>query len=744
MNKLFTTAIIALLIFQAKAQSPNTFGYQAVVRNSSGLPLASASVSFRFTIREGSTGGTIIYQETQTKSTSSLGMVALNIGSGSVVSGVYPTPASWALATKYLQVEIDQNGGSSYVDAGTTQIVAVPYANYAEGSNSANNSKYADSSKKAATATTAVSAGTASNYSGTVNLSQLVQGGAANGEVMKWNGSQWAAGTDVGGGSGDNWGTQSAVTDATLAGNGVTGNALKIAQQGAGSGDVLAWNGSSWAPSAGGSVWTKTGNNINNNNSANVGINTPTPLYQLDVTGNTRITGSVGINVAPNTNYSFYAVQASKDNLAVFENNSAFNNTKLILKGTATNDFMEMVRYGSSVSGNYLDATTLGGSSSIMAGSNSNKLVAGTWGAFPIHLMTTGRTRMFISKEGKIGINKTNPKAYIDFYGSPGTADSVDPGWGFKDYIGILAEVDTVANKLEVNGIVGVARKSVTENNGVIGMAFGKYDSCINMGVIGYANNASTGLRIRNYGGYNLATNAKYNYGSYNVASGIAGTVHSYGVFGAGSKATNSIGVYGSANTTGSTNTYGGYFTSAGTGTRFASVHNGNVTVTGSISKGGGTFKIDHPQDPENKYLIHSFVESPDMMNVYNGNIVTDANGIANVSLPSYFQAENVDFKYQLTVIGQFAQAIVLSEIENNKFVIQTDKPNVKVSWQITGVRNDKFALANPIIPELEKATKDKGKYMHPELYGKPETQGIFYAAPPTAAKVPAGSGINP
>jgi hypothetical protein len=98
----------------------------------------------------------------------------------------------------------------------------------------------------------------------------------------------------------------------------------------------------------------------------------------------------------------------------------------------------------------------------------------------------------------------------------------------------------------------------------------------------------------------------------------------------------------------------------------------GNVDIQGNLSKSGGTFKIDHPQDPANKYLYHSFVESPDMMNIYNGNITTDANGEATVSMPSYFEAENVDFRYQLTVMGVFAQAIVAEGVDQWKPVCGT------------------------------------------------------------------------
>ena len=142
----------------------------------------------------------------------------------------------------------------------------------------------------------------------------------------------------------------------------------------------------------------------------------------------------------------------------------------------------------------------------------------------------------------------------------------------------------------------------------------------------------------------------------------------------------------------------------------------GHLTVTGTISKGGGAFKIDHPLDPQNKYLSHSFVESPDMMNVYNDNVVTDERGDAIVKLPDYFEALNRDFRYQLTVIGQFAQAIIGEEIKNNQFKIKTNKPGVKVSWQVTGIRQDKFAQDNRIPNEENKSSQDRGKCLYAPL----------------------------
>ena len=159
-------------------------------------------------------------------------------------------------------------------------------------------------------------------------------------------------------------------------------------------------------------------------------------------------------------------------------------------------------------------------------------------------------------------------------------------------------------------------------------------------------------------------------------------------------------------------------------------ITNGNVDVLGTLSKGGGSFKIDHPLDPANKYLYHSFVESPDMKNMYDGNVTTNDAGLATVTLSDWFETLNRDFRYQLTVIGQFAQAIVASEISGNQFSIRTDKPNVKVSWQVTGTRQDAFANAHRIQVEVEKAAADRGRYLYPELVGAPETARIGYMAP--------------
>jgi hypothetical protein len=171
---------------------------------------------------------------------------------------------------------------------------------------------------------------------------------------------------------------------------------------------------------------------------------------------------------------------------------------------------------------------------------------------------------------------------------------------------------------------------------------------------------------------------------------------------------------------------------------------NGNARVTGTLTKGAGAFEIDHPLDPAHYFLRHSFVESPDMKNIYDGIVTTDGSGRATVELPAYFGALNKDFRYQLTVIGQFAQAIISKEIADGgrTFEIRTDKPTVKVSWQVTGIRKDAYANAHRIKVVEPKTGAAAGQYLHPELFGQPNAAplGLDLAKPAPAPSTAAAT----
>ena len=263
----------------------------------------------------------------------------------------------------------------------------------------------------------------------------------------------------------------------------------------------------------------------------------------------------------------------------------------------------------------------------------------------------------------------------------------------------------------------GVWGKSNT-GSGIVG------ESNTWVGVYGQSNDNSGvwGKSTNGYGVYGESQNGDAGgvYGNSNTGIGVVGKSGSYmGVYGEsiqyGLRGKGRYGVFGeSLDAEG----WAGYFV-------------GKVSVFGDFYANTKNFKIDHPLDPANKYLIHSCVESSERKNIYDGNVITDANGLAIVELPGYFEALNIDYRYQLTTIGQPAQAWIESEIQNNHFVIRTDKPNLKVSWQVTGIRDDPYAKNHPFIVEQEKDEKDKGKYLRPELFGQPEEKGINNVKPP-------------
>jgi hypothetical protein len=158
-----------------------------------------------------------------------------------------------------------------------------------------------------------------------------------------------------------------------------------------------------------------------------------------------------------------------------------------------------------------------------------------------------------------------------------------------------------------------------------------------------------------------------------------------------------------------------------------AGIFEGNVQVIGTLTKSAGSFKIDHPLDPANKYLTHSFVESPDMMNIYNGTVVLDSNGEAWISLPDWFEALNRDFRYQLTAIGLPGPNLyVAEEVSGNRFKVAGGHPGGKVSWQVTGIRHDAYADAHRLAVEEAKPEEDRGYYLHPEVHGQSPEKSLF------------------
>ena len=186
-----------------------------------------------------------------------------------------------------------------------------------------------------------------------------------------------------------------------------------------------------------------------------------------------------------------------------------------------------------------------------------------------------------------------------------------------------------------------------------------------------------------------------------------------HGVSGFASGGLTNFGVYGEAGV--GTYNYAGYFV-------------GDVHLTGTLTGGTKSFKIDHPLDPTNKYLLHTSVESDEMMNIYNGNVTLDVRGEATVEMPEWFEVLNRDFRYQLTSIGAPGPNLYVAEkVSGNRFRIAGGEPGSEVSWQVTGVRHDPFSEANRTVVVQEKPAHEVGKYMHPAAYGMPVTAGVDY-----------------
>lgn len=353
-----------------------------------------------------------------------------------------------------------------------------------------------------------------------------------------------------------------------------------------------------------------------------------------------------------------------------------------------------------------------------------------------------GNSVMFQSG-GDIGVGTTSPQAGLDvetggLFGIWGATSST------AQYAsGVVGHTASPSG----NGVVGEATSHTGNNNGV----FGRSASTNGLGVSGDAT-ATSGVTAGVFGNSDSTSGSGVN-GNASAASGFT-----YGVFG-NSASTSGNGVFGYASaTSGSPHGVVGFLESphgvagqfvahagaglilqGNSGSKFTQVFYvdasgngyfaGNLNVIGNLNKGSGSFKIDDPLDPANKTLSHSFVESPDMMNIYNGVVQLDAKGAAWVSLPEYFEALNRDFRYQLTAVGAPGPNLyVAQEIEGNRFKIDGGKPGAKVSWQVTGVRQDAYANAHRIPVEEDKPSAERGYYLHPDAFGQPQSKGIEVA----------------
>ncbi len=277
------------------------------------------------------------------------------------------------------------------------------------------------------------------------------------------------------------------------------------------------------------------------------------------------------------------------------------------------------------------------------------------------------------------------------------------------------------------SGGVGVFGQS-SAGNGVEGSSPGGtavYGNGI-LGVFGQGNSGGSGV----YGNSNSGIGV---WGDSGSSEGVRGrSTSGTGVHGIGSGfgmvaegLSYGIATYGSV----------GIYAAPTAGNTIAGLFGGDVQINGNLSKSSGSFKIDHPLDPANKYLSHSFVESPDMKNIYDGTVTLDKNGEAAVQMPEYFTVLNQEFRYQLTAIGAPGPNLYIAQkVANNRFKIAGGKPGMEVSWQVTGIRQDAYARDHRITVEEDKG-KQSGYYLYPAGFGQPREKSIEYALNPELAQ---------
>ncbi|WP_148210076.1 hypothetical protein [Candidatus Korobacter versatilis] len=696
-----------------------------MIRFSGQLKDANRTVGITFTLHKSQQDNASLWTETQNVKLDESGKYSVLLG-----------------AMKQLPVEVFTSGEAQWlgihVEGQAEQrvlLVSVPYA------------------LKAAEAET-LAGHAAGEFVTTEKLTQTLQQGGVVGSSVARSNSGGAVGnvvTNLATNFTDNTTNQVVLVTQNGSGNGLvatakTGNALQGTTAGAATYGVLGTNSAASGTAVGvrGSTNSPSGIAVYGTSNAASGTGTGVKGVSASPSGY----GVFGQNSSTTgTAVGFRGSSASTDGVAIYGTaTSTSGKTKGLIASVASTDGIAALFQNTAASGKLISGQSGPSSTEVFWVDNGGNLSGTSLSA------TTSGTAIYGSSTGSEAIyGYSTASVGVYAIGSTSGVYSRSTGSGGIGVEGV-AGTSTGSNGVIGYGATGVAGFATVDgsvgtygNAGASAGGRGVWGTGAT-GVLG-STSVSGGTGLYGDGGSGSGSQGVYGKGATGV-NGVSLVTTGVGVHGKGS-----IGVQGEGDGTGldigvdglsATNGGDGVFAYNGAGgdgiyagsvTGYAAWLDADVHVNGALSKSSGSFKIDHPLDPANKYLYHSFVESPDMMNIYNGNVTTDSKGMAVVKLPEYFEALNRDFRYQLTVIGQFAQAIVGREIANGEFTIKTDKPNVRVSWQVTGVRQDAWANAHRVPVEQDKPGVERGSYLHPELFGAKQDKSVYAARHPAVVQ---------